>query len=65
MVSERCFTTAAVLAYFMIFMIHMTYTVWKHVASVAEEKSSRIMEVMIAKVKPMELMFGKFSVWVP
>lgn len=59
--SERCFTTAAVLAYFMIFMIYMTLILYGNMVAsgVAEEKSSRIMEVMIAKVKPMELMFGK------
>lgn len=59
--SERDFTTAAVLAYFMIFMIYMTLILYGNMVAsgVAEEKSSRIMEVMIAKVKPMELMFGK------
>jgi len=74
---ERDFTTGAVLAYFMIFMIYMALILYGNMVAsgVAEEKSSRIMEVMIAKVKPMELMFGKilgvgalgllqFSIWI-
>ena len=71
------FTSSAVLAYFMIFMIYTCLIMYGNMVAsgVAEEKSSRIMEVMIAKVKPTELMFGKilgigalglmqFAIWV-
>lgn len=76
-VHGKDFTTSAVLAYFMLFMIYMSLVMYGNMVAsgVAEEKSSRIMEVMIAKVKPTELMFGKilgigalglmqFSIWI-
>ena len=34
-------------------------------SGVAEEKSSRIMEVMVSTVKPLELMFGRSLEWEP
>ncbi|NLJ79839.1 MAG: ABC transporter permease [Firmicutes bacterium] len=65
-----------VLAYFLLFMIYMALILYGNMVAsgVAEEKSSRIMEVMIATVKPLELMLGKiigvgalgllqFSIW--
>jgi len=76
-VSEEDFTASAVLAYLMLFMIYMSLLLYGNMVAsgVAEEKSSRIMEVMIAKVKPTELMAGKilgigalallqFAIWV-
>lgn len=52
---------AMILTYFLLFMIYMSLILYgQMVASgVAEEKSSRIMEVMVSTVKPIELMFGK------
>lgn len=54
-------TQAMVLAYFLLFMIYMALIMYGNMVAsgVAEEKSSRIMEVMISTVKPLELMFGK------
>ncbi|KLU39811.1 MAG: ABC transporter permease [Limnochordia bacterium] len=76
-VSSEDFTSSAVLAYCMLFMIYMSLILYGNMVAsgVAEEKSSRIMEVMIAKVKPTELMAGKilgigalslmqFAIWV-
>lgn len=52
---------AMVLAYFLLFMIYMALIMYGNMVAtgVAEEKSSRIMEVMVSTVKPLELMFGK------
>lgn len=54
-------TQAMVLAYFLLFMIYMALIMYGNMVAsgVAEEKSSRIMEVMVSTVKPVELMFGK------
>ncbi len=54
-------TQAMVLAYFLLFMIYMALILYGNMVAsgVAEEKSSRIMEVMVATVKPTELMLGK------
>lgn len=54
-------TQALVLAYFLLFMIYMALVMYGNMVAsgVAEEKSSRIMEVMVSTVKPIELMFGK------
>ena len=54
-------TQAMVLAYFLLFMIYMALIMYGNMVAsgVAEEKSSRIMEVMVSTVKPMELMLGK------
>lgn len=54
-------TQAMVLAYFLLFMIYMALILYGNMVAsgVAEEKSSRIMEVMVSTVKPVELMFGK------
>ncbi len=54
-------TQAMVLAYFLLFMIYMALIMYGNMVAsgVAEEKSSRIMEVMISTVKPLELMLGK------
>jgi ABC-2 type transport system permease protein len=54
-------TQAMVLAYFLLFMIYMALIMYGNMVAsgVAEEKSSRIMEVMVSTVKPLELMFGK------
>jgi len=50
-----------ILAYFLLFMIYMALVMYGNMVAsgVAEEKSSRIMEVMVSTVKPLELMFGK------
>lgn len=52
---------AMVLAYFLLFMIYMALILYGNMVAsgVAEEKSSRIMEVMVSTVKPTELMLGK------
>ncbi len=52
---------AMVLAYFLLFMIYMALVMYGNMVAsgVAEEKSSRIMEVMVSTVKPLELMLGK------
>ena len=54
-------TQAMVLAYFLLFMIYTALIMYGNMVAsgVAEEKSSRIMEVMVSTVKPLELMFGK------
>ena len=54
-------TQAMVLAYFLLFMIYMALIMYGNMVAsgVAEEKSSRIMEVMVSTVKPLELMLGK------
>ncbi|HHT43036.1 MAG TPA: ABC transporter permease [Firmicutes bacterium] len=54
-------TQSMVLAYFLLFMIYMALILYGNMVAsgVAEEKSSRIMEVMVSTVKPLELMFGK------
>lgn len=54
-------TQAMILAYFLLFMIYMALVMYGNMVAsgVAEEKSSRIMEVMVSTVKPFELMFGK------
>lgn len=66
-----------VLAYFLIFFLYMAFILYGNMiaSGVAEEKSSRIMEVMVATVKPMDLMIGKvlgigalgllqFTIWI-
>ena len=52
---------AMVLAYFLLFMIYMALILYGNMVAsgVAEEKSSRIMEVMVSTVTPLELMLGK------
>lgn len=54
-------TQAMVLAYFLLFMIYMALIMYGNMVAsgVAEEKSSRIMEVMVSTVTPLQLMFGK------
>lgn len=54
-------TQAMILAYFLLFMIYTALIMYGNMVAsgVAEEKSSRIMEVMISTVKPLELMLGK------
>lgn len=60
-VDSAAHTQAMVLAYFLLFMIYMALIMYGNMVAsgVAEEKSSRIMEVMISTVKPVELMLGK------
>lgn len=60
-VDQAARTQAMVLAYFLLFMIYMALLLYGNMVAsgVAEEKSSRIMEVMVSTVKPLELMFGK------
>ncbi len=50
-----------VLAYLLLFIIYMALILYGNMVAtgVAEEKSSRIMEVMVASVKPVHLMIGK------
>lgn len=52
---------AMVLAYFLVIMLYVALIMYGNMVAmgVAEEKSSRIMEVMVSTVKPLELMFGK------
>jgi ABC-2 type transport system permease protein len=52
---------AMVLTYFLLFMIYMALVMYGNMVAtgVAEEKSSRIMEVMVSTVTPLELMLGK------
>ncbi|HKM42666.1 MAG TPA: ABC transporter permease [Limnochordia bacterium] len=54
-------TQAMVLAYFLLLMLYMALIMYGNMVAsgVAEEKSSRIMEVMVSTVKPIELMLGK------
>ena len=60
-IDSAAHTQAMVLAYFLLFMIYTALIMYGNMVAtgVAEEKSSRIMEVMVSTVKPMELMFGK------
>lgn len=68
---------AIFLAYLLLFIIYMALILYGNMVAsgVAEEKSSRIMEVMVATVKPLHLMIGKvigigtlglvqFSIWI-
>lgn len=59
--SAEEYTQAMILAYFLLFMIYIALIMYGNMVAtgVAEEKSSRIMEVMAATVDPMELMIGK------
>lgn len=52
---------ALLLTYLLLFMLYMALVLYGNMVAsgVAEEKSSRIMEVMVSTVKPIELMFGK------
>lgn len=52
---------AMLLTYLLLFMLYMALVLYGNMVAsgVAEEKSSRIMEVMVSTVKPIELMFGK------
>lgn len=54
-------TQSMILAYFLLFMIYAALIMYGNMVAtgVAEEKSSRIMEIMVSTVKPMELMIGK------
>ena len=54
-------TQAMVLAYFLLLMLYMALIMYGNMVAsgVAEEKSSRIMEVMVSTVKPIDLMLGK------
>lgn len=49
------------LAYLLLFILYMTLILYGNMVAtgVAEEKSSRIMEVMVSTVKPLHLMIGK------
>ncbi|HBN96571.1 MAG TPA: hypothetical protein DDZ66_09745 [Firmicutes bacterium] len=60
-VDSAAHAQAMVLAYFLLFMIYMALIMYGNMVAsgVAEEKSSRIMEVMVSTVKPLELMLGK------
>lgn len=50
-----------VLAYLLLFILYMALILYGNMVAqgVAEEKSSRIMEIMVSLVKPMQLMIGK------
>ena len=50
-----------VLAYLLLFILYMALILYGQMVAqgVAEEKSSRIMEIMVSVVKPMQLMIGK------
>lgn len=65
------------LAYLLLFILYMALILYGNMVAtgVAEEKSSRIMEVMVSTVKPIHLMIGKivgigslgllqFSIWI-
>lgn len=76
-VDEQSHIQRMILAYFLLFMLYMTMIAYGNMiaSGVAEEKSSRIMEIMISSVRPVELMAGKiagigalgllqFSIWI-
>jgi ABC-2 type transport system permease protein len=51
----------AAFAYILFFMLYLTLTIWGQqvMQGVLEEKSSRVVEVVVSSVKPFELMMGK------
>jgi len=66
-----------ILAYLLLFILYMALILYGQMVAqgVAEEKSSRIMEIMVSVVKPMQLMIGKiigigtlglvqFAIWI-
>lgn len=76
-VSEENKGLSMVLAYFLLFVLYMALILYGNMIAtgVAEEKSSRIMEIMVSTVKPIELMIGKivgigllgllqFAIWI-
>ncbi len=60
-IDQASHTQSLVLAYLLLFMIYMALILYGNMVAsgVAVEKSSRIMEVMVATVHPLELMMGK------
>lgn len=60
-VSERERAMSMVLAYTLLFILYMAMILYGNMiaSGVAEEKSSRIMEIMVSTVKPIELMTAK------
>jgi ABC-2 type transport system permease protein len=76
-IDEQSHIQKMILAYFLLFILYMTMIAYGNMiaSGVAEEKSSRIMEIMISSVRPVELMAGKimgigslgllqFSIWI-
>lgn len=55
------YAQSLVLAYLLLFILYMALVLYGNMVAtgVAEEKSSRIMEVMVSTVKPIQLMIGK------
>ena len=62
-VSQSGRMQSMVLAYFLLFILYMTMILYGNMIStgVAEEKSSRIMEIMVSSVRPIELMAAKIA----
>lgn len=76
-VNQGSHVLSMVLAYFLLFVLYMALVLYGNMiaSGVAEEKSSRIMEIMVSSVKPIELMAAKivgigslgllqFAVWI-
>ena len=62
-VSQSGRMQSMVLAYFLLFILYMTMILYGNMIAtgVAEEKSSRIMEIMVSSVRPIELMAAKIA----
>jgi ABC-2 type transport system permease protein len=62
-VSQSSHMQSMVLAYFLLFILYMTMILYGNMIAtgVAEEKSSRIMEIMVSSVRPIELMAAKIA----
>jgi len=60
-VAEESKALSMVLAYFLLFVLYMALILYGNMIAtgVAEEKSNRIMEIMVSTVRPIELMTGK------
>lgn len=60
-ISQSGRTQSMVLAYFLLFILYLTIILYGNMIAtgVAEEKSSRIMEIMVSTVRPIELMAAK------
>jgi len=62
-VSQSSHMQSMVLAYFLLFILYLAMILYGNMIAtgVAEEKSSRIMEIMVARVRPIELMAAKIA----
>ncbi|NLU42810.1 MAG: ABC transporter permease [Firmicutes bacterium] len=62
-VSQSSHMQSMVLAYFLLFILYLAMILYGNMIAtgVAEEKSSRIMEIMVSSVRPIELMAAKIA----